>query len=149
MNLENELARCDQEIARCKWDADTNDYPGCALLGLADWWTERKLILKEMGLVEIFWTEKLKLPNKDAFKEFIQKMANRLAQGHARYGPPERRRMYMTRLELEVKAYRKTGNSEHLYNIANYAHLEAYVPENMKFHHDSSADSATRREVGI
>lgn len=53
---------------------------------------------------------------------------------------------YMTRLGLELQAYRRTGNTEHLYNIANYAHLEAYAPENGKFHYDDKAESVTREK---
>lgn len=94
--------------------------------------------------MEIYWTVKLKLPNEAAFKEFVQRMANRIAQGHARYGRPHKDKKYMTRMGLEIQAYRRTGNAEHLYNIANYAHLEAYAPENMKFHYDDKVGSVTR-----
>jgi hypothetical protein len=94
--------------------------------------------------MEIWWPSKLNLSNEAAFREFATKMVKRLAQGFARYGAPDRRKKYLTRLVLELRAYRKTGNAEHLYNIANYAHLESIAPEHPKFHHESGVDSVTR-----
>ena len=81
------------------------------------------------------------------FIEFVQQQANRLAQGQARYGTPEKSKRYMTRLGLELKAYRRTGNRELLLNIANYSWLESVAPENKKFHWDNTAESATRGKV--
>jgi hypothetical protein len=97
--------------------------------------------------MEIFWSEKLKLPNEKKFQEFVQKQANRLMQGFCRYGGPDKRQKYLTRLKLEVKAYERTGNAEHLINIANYAHLEEFAPENKKFHFDNTVDSVTRGKI--
>lgn len=71
-------------------------------------------------------------------------MANRILQGHARYGLPDKKAKYLTRLGLELAAYKKTGNAEHLFNVANYAVLEAEAPEHPKFHFDPLAISATR-----
>lgn len=68
-------------------------------------------------------------------------------QGHVRYGAPDRRKKYMTRLFLELKAYKKTGNVEQLYNIANYCILESIAPENKKFHFYALADSVTRGKI--
>ena len=53
----------------------------------------------------------------------------------------------MTRLGLELKAYRRTGNRELLLNIANYSWLESVAPENKKFHWDNTAESATRGKI--
>lgn len=50
-------------------------------------------------------------------------------------------------MSLELKAYKKTGNEEHLLNIANYCHLESFAPENKKFHYDNTVDSVTRKRV--
>jgi hypothetical protein len=97
--------------------------------------------------VEIYWTKKLKIKNEAGFQTFIQRMANRIAQGFARYGNPDKRKKYFTRLKLEVKAYQKTGNAEHLINIANYAHLEDEAPEHPKHHFDQSVESVTRGRV--
>lgn len=96
--------------------------------------------------MEIFWSEKLRIPKrvKDGYKEFVEGMSKRLAQGHARYGVPDKRKMYMTRLEIEVREYRRTGNCEHLYNAGNYALLESLEPENKKFHYRPEVGSVTR-----
>lgn len=85
------------------------------------------------------------------FLEFVQHQANRLAFGYPRYEAktkgPDPRNKYMTRMKLELKAYKKTGNREHLLNIANYAWLESQAPENKKFHWDATVDSVTRKYV--
>lgn len=47
MSLRDELARCDREIARCKLDAMRDDSPGGALLGLRDWFYERRVIMEQ------------------------------------------------------------------------------------------------------
>lgn len=85
---------------------------------------------------------------KKRFFDFTQKMASRISMGHLRYGQPMKELKMLTRLRMELKAYRKTGNMEHLINIANYAWLESEVPENPKFHFDPTAESATRAKMG-
>jgi len=79
-----------------------------------------------------------------ALKEFFQKQGNRLQAGHLQYGIPSASKKYMTRLQKEFTAYKRTGNMEHLLNIANYAWLESIAPEHKKFHFDNTADSVTR-----
>ena len=79
---------------------------------------------------------------------FLQRMANRISVGHFRYGKPDKDKMYLSRLKLEVKAYSKTGNSEHLLNAANYCFLESQAPENKKFHWDDTTESVTRKKFG-
>lgn len=97
--------------------------------------------------MDIFFSQKLKLPNEKAFNGFIQEMANRIAQGYCRYGPPKASRNYLDRMKLEMKAYEKTGNREHLRNIANYCHLEDYAPQHKKSHFDSTVKSVTRERI--
>jgi hypothetical protein len=100
--------------------------------------------------ITIKWSDKLKaLPSCAVFKDFTQKMANRLLVGFIRYGPPKVEKHYMTRMIMEVKAYKRTGNVEHLYNVANYALLEICAPEHPRHHFDGSVDSATRGKMGI
>ena len=83
------------------------------------------------------------------FRAFMQGMANRRAVGLVRYKPhTDARQKYMTRLGKEFKAYKKTGNAEHLLNIAVYAYLESEAPEHKNQHWDILADSATRDEFG-
>ena len=53
----------------------------------------------------------------------------------------------MTGLVTEVKAYRKSGNVEHLYNAANYCVLESLAPEHKNFHFNEYEESATRGKI--
>lgn len=83
------------------------------------------------------------------FIEFVQHQANRLAFGYPRYearngGRPSKKQNYLTRLEKELKKYKKNGNREHLLNISNYAWLESQAPQNPKYHWDVSEISASR-----
>lgn len=97
------------------------------------------------------WTsDKIKLPEKEylAFSEFLQRLANRVSVGYQRYGTIKPEAKYMSRLTEELKVYKKTGNMEQLLNIAVYAFLESYAPENKKFHFDANVDSATRSTFG-
>lgn len=95
--------------------------------------------------MEIWWSNKIQTDVKEHFKSFVQKMAYRLVQGAARYGTKVKKEQnYMTRLIMEVKAYKRTGNHEHLLNIANYAILESVAPENPKYHFDNTVRSVTR-----
>lgn len=97
--------------------------------------------------IEIHWSDKIRaIPSQRPFADFAQKMANRLIVGFLRYGPPRKEQNYMTRLIMETKAYKRTGNAEHLYNIANYCLLETITPENKKFCFDPTVESATRNK---
>jgi len=98
--------------------------------------------------ITILYPDKLKGTSVPSmFKYFAQHMVNHLCVGYYRYGPPDKAKKYMTRMEIEVKEYRRTGNAEHLYNIANYASLEYYAPENKNFHLDNTVGSATRGKI--
>lgn len=102
-------------------------------------------------IVETFWTDKIKSTLQlDGFRDFVQKMSNRMAFGIARYGQPDGEKRYWKRLKMDAKAYDKTGNREHLYNIANYAVLECLAPEHKKHHMDGRVGSVTRgKERGL
>lgn len=103
-----------------------------------------------MNNVLTLWiNSKVKRPPREweFVQDFLQKMMNRMGVGYVRYGTVDKRQRYMTRLEVEFRAYKKTGNKEHLLNIANYAVLESMAPEHKKFHDDSSVDSVTRGRV--
>lgn len=80
---------------------------------------------------------------------FLQQMINRIGFGYFRYGGPDKKQHYMTRMELELKAYKKTGNRESLINLANYAFLESLTPENPKFHFDNTVASVTRGKIAL
>lgn len=99
--------------------------------------------------ITTFWSDKINRtsPNSNEFAKFVQQMANRLMQGFCRYGPADKHQMYMTRIEMEMKHYKRTGNAESLINIANYCLLETLEPENKKFHFDNKAESVTRGKI--
>jgi hypothetical protein len=85
----------------------------------------------------------------NTFMVFLQRMANRRVVGGLRYGyRPKAEQKYLSRLKVEVAAYTKTGNSEHLFNIANYCFLESQAPENKRFHWDNTTESVTRKKFG-
>jgi hypothetical protein len=88
-------------------------------------------------------------PEMAAFYLFLRQMTNRRAQGYARYGVVNRQKRYLSRMRKEVEAYAKSGNHEQLLNVAVYAFLESYAPENRKYHFDPNAESVTRKEFGV
>jgi len=95
--------------------------------------------------IVIKWLDSERLnPRLKALRVHVQLMVNRLLQGTFRYGPPAKDHNYMTRMLMEMKAYKRTGNREHLLNISNYCVLETIAPENSRFHFDNTAESATR-----
>jgi|SRR5580658_213976 hypothetical protein len=89
-----------------------------------------------------------KLRQKDALLDsFVAQCRARLHVGQYRYGSPDRSAQYHRRLLLEVKAYNKTGNAEHLYNIANYCLLESIAPGHPKHHINPLVESVTRGKL--
>lgn len=97
-------------------------------------------------MIEI-WTSSRITPDYNSIKYFLQKMVNRLIVGHERYGPPHNKQKYLKRLKLELKAYDKDGNIEHLINVANYCYLESVAPQSSKAHLDITVESATRGKL--
>lgn len=97
---------------------------------------------------KIFTSDRLKLDKEvtEKFIGFLQMMSNRRGFGAARYGDrPVKTQGYMTKLEKEFKSYKKEGNMEQLLNVAVYAFLESFAPENKKFHFDPYRESVTRK----
>ncbi len=83
------------------------------------------------------------------FRAFLQAVVNRRCVGALRYGDtPRAYQRYMMRLSMEFRAYKHNGNFEHLLNIAVYAFLESFAPENKKLYFDPAAASATRAKLG-
>lgn len=99
--------------------------------------------------IETWWSDRIKAPiSLSMLRDMFQAMANHALQGYTRYGEPKVEQKYMTRLGLEYKAYRRTGNWRHLVNVAVYAALEAARPENGKFHRGEEGESVTRGKMG-
>lgn len=92
------------------------------------------------------WPGDIPLDRLVAFGLFSQRQANRIIMGEHRHGPPKRKKRYLDRLKKELKAYERTGNMEHLLNIANYCFLESEKPQHKKFHFNATVDSETRKE---
>ena len=96
--------------------------------------------------IELRWPDKT--PRNFSIS-FLQKMLNRLAFGVFRYGKSDDKKgvkkRWMKRMEMEIKAYKETGNGEHLVNVANYAMLEFMEPGVVM---DTSVESVTRSTIG-
>ena len=90
--------------------------------------------------------DRVNRPKLQIFKMFAQTMVNRLYVGDLRYGPPDKKQRYFSRLQKEVRAYKVTGNAEHLLNIANYCVLEWIAPEHKDHHFNPTVDSVTRQD---
>lgn len=103
-----------------------------------------------MTTFELKYPEKPKMGTlKAMWMPFLfQQAVNRMYVGNIRYGDGSKKQRYMSRMETEMAAYRKSGNGEHLFNIVNYAFLEWIFPENSSFHVDTNAESATRSKFG-
>lgn len=102
---------------------------------------------REKMTLQIFFTSRIKEAVKyhiPAFSDFIQSMANRIGFGSVRYDPPSSDQQYMHLIQKEFRAYKRTGNCEHLYNIANYCYLETVAPGNKKFHFKADVKSIRR-----
>ncbi len=99
--------------------------------------------------IHVYWNARMKGLQgiRSQVNDFFNGMSMRLAQGHARYGAPRKEAQYHTRMNLELAAYKKTGNAEHLLNLANYCFLETVAPQHPDFHWDNSADSVTRGRI--
>jgi len=96
-----------------------------------------------MAELKLWASDKVNL-DYESFRHFAQMMVNRVIVGDLRYGKPVAEKRYLTRLKAELKRYGKTGNQEHLVNIANYCWLEKNWPEHKKAHHDDKVGSVTR-----
>lgn len=100
---------------------------------------------------EIWLSDRVKDPliGSTSFGKFLQRMANRLVVGAARYGNAKSTDQFLTRLKAEVREYTKTGNAEHLINAANYCFLETIAPEHKHSHFEQTTKSVTRDVLGM
>jgi hypothetical protein len=81
------------------------------------------------------------------YRAFLQACLNRRCVGALRYGGITKKQRYATRLKLEIKAYERTGNIEHLLNCSVYCFLESEAPQNKKAHWNALVKSVTRGRV--
>jgi len=82
------------------------------------------------------------------FAAYVQWMVNRLLVGGLRYGPASKTQCYYKRAMMELEAYEKTGNMEHLVNVSNYGFLECQTPSIKGAHFANDVKSATRKKFG-
>lgn len=76
--------------------------------------------------------------------DFVQKMANRMVQGYAKYGPIERVRRDVDRiksLQQRLDKYRETGNSEWLVDAGNMAMIQFILDGPENFHATPTEES--------
>jgi hypothetical protein len=97
-------------------------------------------------ILEVWVSDKLRVPFEREFSQFLQRMAARRDQGYATYRSPPPGRNFCSGLERELRAYKRTGNQEQLINIAVYAFCESVCPEREETHFDPHVGSVTRRE---
>jgi len=96
--------------------------------------------------MEIYWCEKLGIRRKEEFQRFLDAMSKRIAQGHPTYGDPVNSgQPFLHFLKCELDAYDRTGNRDHLINIANYAWLESIAPQHPNSHMDARTASTRRK----
>lgn len=89
------------------------------------------------------------VPDTEYSRDFVQGMYDRMAMSFCKYGPvaaafPEKVDALKT-LELKLQAYRETGNTEWLIDVANYALIEFLRPRHPNAHYratDNSGDDA-------
>lgn len=70
-------------------------------------------------------------------EDFIQKMRNRMVTSFYKYGPVEQnagRTDEIESLKDRVGLYEKTGNTEWLIDVANFAMIEFMFPQHKKAH---------------
>lgn len=81
---------------------------------------------------------------RDFSEDFVQKMRNRIATSHFKYGWardtfPEKGHAIAT-AQLQIITYYETGNIEHLIDAANYCMLE-YMAPSLPHSHFEATDS--------
>jgi hypothetical protein len=98
--------------------------------------------------IEIIWPQSV--PRSEFDAEFVQGMANRMATSFFRYGKlveayPHKINA-LDSLELRLKKYRETGNTEYLIDAANFAMIEFKLPSlpNARFEATDSNGSPGR-----
>ncbi len=81
-------------------------------------------------------------------REILQESLDLLYIGHYRYGIPNAKKLYFTRLRAELRAYKRSGIRQHLINIINYAILEILAPEHPNHHWSKRDPNSVTRHLG-
>lgn len=100
--------------------------------------------------LELEWPKSV--PKNQFSQEFLQGMLNRVAVGYLRYGENSAKRTSknaVQKLSVDARVYRvlskylKTGNTEFLMDVANYAMLEFMDPVHKEAHFSPSDSDPT------
>lgn len=89
---------------------------------------------------------------RDFSEDFIQKMRNRIVVSHYKYG--WMRDTYpeigdaIASLKERLELYEKTGNLEHLIDVANFAMIEFMLPRHPKAHFEAQDSDKSPGIVG-
>ena len=88
----------------------------------------------------------------DFSEDFIQKMRNRILVSHYKYGwmkdsYPELADAVAC-LKQRLELYKKTGNKEHLIDVANFAMIEYMYPRHPNAHFEATDSDASPGLVG-
>lgn len=88
----------------------------------------------------------------DFSEGFIQKMKNRILMSHYKYGwmkdsYPELADAVAC-LKQRLELYKKTGNKEHLVDVANFAMIEYMYPRHPNAHFEATDSDASPGLVG-
>lgn len=89
---------------------------------------------------------------RDFSEDFVQKMRNRIVVSHYKYGwmsltYPEIGDAIAS-LEERLELYKKTGNTEHLVDVANFAMIEYLHPRHPNAHFEGTDSDASPGVVG-
>lgn len=89
---------------------------------------------------------------RDFSEDFVQKMRNRIAMSHFKYGwmkdtYPEIGNAIAS-LKERLELYEKTGNLEYLIDVANFAMIETMYPRHPKAHFEATDSDKSPGVVG-
>ncbi len=94
-----------------------------------------------------------KILKRDFSEDFVRKMRNRMLVSHYKYGwvkdtYPELADAVAS-LEQRLALYKKTGNTEHLIDVANFAMIEFMFPRHPNAHFEAGDSDSSPGLVGI
>ena len=107
-------------------------------------------------MIQLEWPKKI--PKTQFSTLFMQGMLNRVAVGYLRYGANSAKRTSkntVQKLSVDVRIYRvlnkylRTGNTEFLIDVANYAMLEFMDPVHKEAHFNPSDSDPTPSVVAF
>lgn len=90
--------------------------------------------------------------NRDFSEDFVQKMRNRVAVSHYKYGWVNDTYPHLAdaiaSLEQRLALFKETGNTEYLVDVANFAMIEFMHPRHPKAHFKSTDSDRSPGLIG-